>query len=173
MLPEELLAPPPRDVSLAVGLMRTNALLFKGMLVAGGLVPAIVILRAWFKYGPDSVLRAVPLAVGLMVLVSLVAVAVGSISNRSLRLYRDGIATMGTVYMTQSPAGPGDNDDRIINVQFQDLTGRTRSAQVAAKGIPAGIGLEGEVAVLYLPDKPRMFAVYKQGEGLVSGTVLD
>ncbi|MGH9763527.1 MAG: hypothetical protein ACREAC_22060, partial [Blastocatellia bacterium] len=79
----------PRDTSLVAGLMNNKMSLFRGMIVAGGLAAAIVILRASFKYGPDS---------------------------------------------------------------FGAIEGE-------------------EVAVLYLPDKPERFAVYRQGAGLLSGTI--
>ena len=172
MLPVELQAPPPRDPDAAGALFAKNRALLRGLCTGAVVVAALFLLGYALWFGSVDPFSA-GLAIGLEALIALFAVAMRVQLARAQRLYRDGIATVGRVRSVQTSADGEGNAYISVHVEFVDAAGATRAGQVTTIGRARETDRrEGdEVAVLYLPDAPKKFAIYTPGLGMVPGVV--
>lgn len=172
MLTAELQASPPRDTRAAAPLLTKGGNKIRGMLVGGAVLPVLVVLLLWLRYGSIDSL-GIGLAIGIGALVELVALALLAQRNRAVRLFRDGIATIGKVCRMETPSDPRGAAYIIAHIEFQDKAGTVRVGQITTLGHKSAVDRrEGDqVDVLYLENEPSKFAIFTPGLGIVPGIV--
>ena len=172
MLPSELQSPPPRELGAAAPLLAKNRSTIRGMIVGTFLLPPAVVLLMWLKFRTVDGL-SVGLALGIGALVGLFAFALSVQKKRAERLFREGTAAVGKVKSLETPGDRQGNAYIIAHIEFQDAGGKVRLGQVTSVGRASSVDRrEGdEVAVLYLENDAKAFAIYSPGLGIVPGVI--
>jgi hypothetical protein len=177
-MPDELLAPPPRDPLKARRLLSANRKSIQ-MSVAGMVIlPALFLflgrvlpkLTGYEVKGLDAVSSVwisilIDAFIGLFVAVFIVQM------RRSERLFRDGRAVVGQVDKITSSSPDRTSKARyiFIDVTFIDGLGKTYKGRCSATGTGSGLKPGDEVPLLHLPADPTWFAIYDPELGMIPG----
>jgi hypothetical protein len=174
MVPLELQAAPPRDLSSAGALLSKKAPKLRDQIIGFVLIPLGFVLFAWIKYGigsPGDLTLAACLGLGIDAFIGLFALAFSVQRKRAALLFRDGIATTGIVRQIQTPGDGSSAAYGLLQIEYQDAAGRTHIGRFttmgAKKDMDASAG--ASVPILYLPSDPRLCGFYTPGMGMVPG----
>ena len=166
MLPAELNKPAPRDISFNHELFSKNRKKIKSIFLGSMLILPLVIFIFWWKF--DDIYTGIYVGVGIAVLVELMALALYINTTKAVELFKNGVATIGVVESMQAPADREGNAYITLRISYADKQGMSYSGNIVMIGKAAEADKkEGDqVAVLFMEDKPQLFAMYSPGIGI-------
>src|SRR2546422_9358153 len=132
-LPAELKVPAPRDVSGAASLFKKNQSMVRRLFIGGPITFGAVLVIGWVKFDEISI-AIIAGAIGISMLVELFAMAMLLQSRRAMKLYREGIATIGRVTKVKAPGDRQGNAYVFIDVEFSNDAGQRLTGKVSTLG---------------------------------------
>lgn len=166
ILPTELSKAPPRDIDYNHELFSKNRKKIKSIFIGSFLLTPLVAMLFFWKFG--DVVAGVIWGFGLTAFCELFALAIMVNTKKSVELFRNGIATLGTVDSINAPADKQGNAYFILKVSYADKLGMTFNGNVAmiGKATEADKKAGDQITILYMEDKPETFAIYSPGIGI-------
>jgi hypothetical protein len=165
-LPEELTKSAPRDIDYNHELFAKNRKKIKGIFIGAFLIiPLVAIIFAW-KFG--DLVSGVIWGACIAAFLELFAVALMVNTKKSVELFRNGVATLGTVDSMQVPTDRQGNAYFVMKVSYANNLGMRYAGNVAMIGKATEVDKAAgdKIAILYFNDKPQTFAVYTLGMGI-------
>src|ERR1051326_2168903 len=172
MLPPELQKPAPRDASMAENLLARNRATIRSLHIGSlAIIPLFTVIFV-LKFGTEDVVPGILIGSGIGALVALIAFAQQVNIKRSIRLFCEGNATLGTIRSIKAPADRRGNTYAYMTIEFKNDLGQTLTGQALSmtniKDIDLKVG--DSVPVLYRKDS-KVFGVYSPGLGMTSGHI--
>ncbi|MGZ3867016.1 MAG: hypothetical protein ACXVC6_10055 [Bacteroidia bacterium] len=166
-LPPELSKAAPRDIDYNHELFAKNRKKIKGIFIGSFLIIPLVAVLFWWKFG--DVVSGVICGIAITAFCELFAVALMINTKKSVELFKNGTATLGTIESMQIPTDKQGNAYFVMKVAYSDKLGMNYRGNVAMIGKATEVDKkEGDqIAVLYFEDKPQTYAVYSPGMGIV------
>lgn len=165
-LPPELSKPAPRDIDFNHELFSKNRKRITGIFIGSAFIIPLVAFLFWWKF--DDVMAGVYWGLGITALIEMMGIAMLINTKKSVALFKNGIATLGTVESAQAPADKHGNAYIVLKVSYTDKIGMRYSGNVAQMGKAAEADRKAgdQIAVLYLDESPTTFAIYSPGIGI-------
>ena len=169
MLPIELTKNAPRDIDYNHELFKKNRTKVKSIFIGSFLIIPLMTVLFYWKFGADAAVSGALWGVCVTAFFELFAVALMVNGKRSVQLFKDGVATLGTVESVKAPADRQGNVMMVLKISYVDKLGMNYSGLVSMVGKATEVDKKAgdEITVLYLNDKPQTFAIYTPNIGIV------
>ena len=166
MLPPELAKPAPRDIDFNHELFSKNRKKIKSIFIGSFLIIPLVAFIFWWKF--DDFVPGIFWGVGIAALFELMAVALFINTKKSVELFKNGVATIGVVESMQAPADREGNAYITLRISYADKQGMSYIGNIAmmGKAVEADRKAGDQIAILFMEDKPEIFAMYSPGIGI-------
>lgn len=166
-LPPELSKAAPRDIDYNNELFAKNRKKIKSIFIGSFFILPLVTALFWWKSG-DPV-PGVIWGVSIAAFFELIAFALMINTKKSVELFKNGIATLGTIESIQTPGDRQGNAYFIMKVSYADKSGMRYGGYLALIGKRTEVDKQAgdSIAILYHEHAPQTFAVYTPGMGIM------